>query len=218
MPGQPGGVDGLPDGDQLCSSLFKIAEGGPDNLIDRLIDRLGSEEALQHADTFSPHPVRIQEGEVALRLTAHTPGGLGVRMVIARDHVQRPDGVLHRAADGAGGVLGHAVWHDAIPADQPQGGPDAYQAVGGGGAADGVDGVGADANEAHIGGNGCPGASRGTAWRPGQVVGISGLPQDGADCLPPDGELMQIGLGQDQGSGLAQAFGEESILPGDKAL
>ena len=29
---------------------------------------------------------------------------------------------------------------------------------------------------------------------------------------------MQVGLGQDQGPGLAQAFGEEGVLPGDKAL
>ena len=218
MFGQPGGVQRLCEQNQLCPAGLEIPQGLPHHLADSLIDRLCAEKALQHANPSPPHPVRIQEVQVALQLPIHTPGSFCVLSVIARDYIQGAHGILHCAADGTGSVLGHAIGHDPAAADQAEGGPYTDQTVGGGGAADGIDRIGTDADKTHVGSDGRPCPPRGTARCPGQVIRVTGLTKDGADGLSPNGELMQISLGQNQRPGLAQAFGEEGILRWDKTL
>ena len=143
---------------------------------------------------------------------ADAPCGLGVVGVIPLDDIEAADGVLHGAADGACGILRQGIGHDARTGDQADGGTDADQAVGGGGGTDGIDGIGAQPDDADIAGDGGAGAAGGAAGGAGGVIGVYRLPHYRADGLAPDGEFVQVGLGQNQRAGLPQLFGHKGVL------
>ena len=149
---------------------------------------------------------------------ADAPRGLGVVGVIPLDDIEAADGVLHCAADGAGGILRQGIGHDARAGNQTNGGTDADQAVGGRGGTDGIDGISAQADDTDIAGDGSAGAAGGTAGGTGGIIGVHGLTHHRADGLAPDGELMQVGLGQNESTRFAQLLGHKGVLIRHPAL
>ena len=217
LAGQPRLVNVIGHGNQRCAVLLKDLQCIAHHLVGGFIDLFLAKQALQHTNATALHAVHIQVVHVAL-LVAHAPGGLGIIRVIALNDIQAADCVLHGAADGAGGILRQGIGHDARTGDQTNGGTDADQAVGGRGGTDGIDGISAQADDTDIAGDGSAGAAGGTAGGTGRIIGVHRLTHHRADGLAPDGELMQVGLGQNESARFAQLLGHKGILIRHPAL
>jgi hypothetical protein len=173
--------------------------------------RLGAQHVREQADARAAQRAGVQGVDIARGRLADAQRRDRIARVVARHHLQQACGVAHRAGDGADLVLREAVGHDAGAADQAARGPHAYQAAGRGRRADRLPGVAAGAEHGEAGREGRAGTAAGAAGAAREVVGVAHLAAQAADRHAAARELLQVGLGQQQRTGRAQALHHEGV-------
>ncbi|MNY05083.1 hypothetical protein D3C86_1377900 [compost metagenome] len=221
--GQQNGQLPPADGRQIGWPLLDLhhlgpggAQGGQSPLeLGPRLSGIGGQQEAHDADPGAAQAVRVQRRAIVGLARVRLKRG-GVGGIAARDDGQDDGGVLDRRGDGAGGVLRMADRDDVGAADQTHGRLEPDHAVDCGGTGDRPVRLGAYGDGRQADGHGRRAARRRPARRPFGGVGVAGLTSDRAPAADgvrraDIGPLRQIGLAEDDRSGVAQPRHEGRI-------
>lgn len=192
----------------VAPCFFQIVDGGADELDDFGVVGCVAEEGFENPDLCALQSARLEGGgEVELGGVA----GGGIVRVFAGGGVENGGEVGHRAGERAAGILRDGEGDDATDAGEALGGAEAGEVIDGGGDADGATGVRAHAGGGETGGDGGPGTAAGAAGVARGVVGVAGLAEGGTDGGDAGGEFVEVGLGDEDGTGVAEFLHLEGV-------
>ena len=163
-------------------------------------------------------PSCVEEGRVVV-FPAAAPGlGIGVRRVVSDHRAEDARHVLDGAAHWPGDVPIEGERHHAVAAGEPDRRADADQREARRWSADRVAGVGAEPDQAEIGGDSRGGAPAGTRRHAVEGVRVAGRVEGRAHGLAgAEGPLGHVGLGEHDGARLADAADHEGVVGGNAA-
>ncbi len=196
-------------GGDAGGEFFEDFDGGEDGGFDGGVDVVvvgGGQAEAQGGDGLL-HGFDVVFGGV---LDAVDVGG-----IVAGHLVEHEGGVFDGAGDGAAVIERGAAGDDAADGDEADGGFEADDSAPGGWDADAAAGVGAECAEGEVGRDGCAGAGGGAAADAVERPGIAGGAEVGDVAGAADGELVEVELADDDGSGEFEAADDVGVFGGD---